>query len=86
VEYFFSDQKLTYAKVDQRNFPTTVQLKTLEKDFAPTFLRIHKSYLVNIKMIESLHPGESTLVINGQTLPIGYAYKKIFLEQLQLLK
>jgi DNA-binding LytR/AlgR family response regulator len=86
VEYFFSDQKLTYAKVDQRNFPTTVQLKTLEKDFAPMFLRVHKSYLVNVKMIESLNPGESTLAISGQTLPIGYAYKKIFLEQLQLLK
>ena len=86
VEYFFSDQKLTYAKVEQRNFPTSVQLKTLEKDFAPIFLRIHKSYLVNVKMIESLNPGESTLVVGGQMLPIGYAYKKIFFEQLQLLK
>jgi DNA-binding LytR/AlgR family response regulator len=86
VEYFFSDQKLTYAKVDQRNFPTSVQLKTLEKDFAPAFLRIHKSYLVNTSMIESIHPGESTLVVSGHTLPIGYAYKKIFFEQLQLLK
>jgi DNA-binding LytR/AlgR family response regulator len=86
VEYFFSDQKLTYAKLDQRNLPTTVQLKTLEKDFTPTFLRIHKSYLVNTSMIESIHPGENTLIVNGHTLPIGYAYKKIFLEQLQLLK
>ena len=86
MEYFFSDQKLTYAKVEQRNFPTSVQLKTLEKDFAPIFLRIHKSYLVNVKMIESLNPGESTLVVGGQMLPIGYAYKKVFFEQLQLLK
>jgi DNA-binding LytR/AlgR family response regulator len=86
VEYFFSDQKLTYAKVDQRNFPTSVQLKTLEKDFAPTFLRIHKSYLVNTLMIESIHPGESIVIVGGNTLPIGSAYKKIFFEQLQLLK
>jgi DNA-binding LytR/AlgR family response regulator len=58
----------------------------LEKDFTPTFLRIHKSYLVNTSMIESIHPGDNILIVSGHTLPIGYAYKKIFLEQLQLLK
>ncbi len=86
VCYFFSDSKLNYARVDQRNFPTSVQLKTIAEEFHPTFIRIHKSYLVNIKMVTDIRPGESTLQVNGETLPIGYAYKKTFFEQIPLLK
>jgi len=86
VSYFFADNKLNYAKVGQRSFPTTVQLKTIESEFHPAFLRIHKSYLVNVKLITDIRPGESTLQINGETLPIGYAYKKTFFDQIPLLK
>jgi len=86
ITYFHTDQKSTFAKVDQRNFPTAIHLKTLEKEFFPSFLRIHKSYLVNVKMIESINPGEGTIVVNGDTLPIGYMYRKPFLEQLNLVK
>lgn len=86
IAYFFADQKLNYARVAQRNFPTSVQLKTLEHEFGAQFVRIHKSYLVNVSMIESINPGENTIVINEETLPIGYAYKKQFLDHVQLLK
>ena len=86
VTYFFSDQKLNFARVGQRNFPTSVQLKVLEKEFARSFARIHKSYLVNVSMIESIHPGEGVIVIQGETLPIGQIYRKEFLDHLKLLK
>ncbi len=86
IAYFFADQKLNYARVGQRNFPTSVQLKTLEHEFGAQFVRIHKSYLVNVSMIESINPGENSVFINEETLPIGYAYKKQFLDQVQLLK
>jgi DNA-binding LytR/AlgR family response regulator len=86
VTYFFSDQKLNYARVGQRNFPTSVQLKVLEKEFSSSFARIHKSYLVNVNLIESINPGEGTIVIHGETLPIGQAYRKPFLDHLKLLK
>lgn len=86
VTYFFSDQKLNYARVGQRNFPTSVQLKVLEKEFSSNFARIHKSYLVNVNLIESINPGEGTIVIHGETLPIGQAYRKPFLDHLKLLK
>jgi DNA-binding LytR/AlgR family response regulator len=86
INYFYTDLKSTFAKVDQRNFPTAIHLKTLEKEFFPSFLRIHKSYLVNVKMIDSINLGEGTIIINGETLPIGYMYRKAFLEQLNLVK
>ena len=86
VAYFFSDQKMNFARVEQRNFPTSVQLKTLEQEFSPPFVRIHKSYLVNVKFIEAINPGEAAVMVNGETLPIGYAYRKPFFEQIHLLK
>lgn len=86
VAYFFSDQKMNFARVEQRNFPTSVQLKTLEQEFSPPFIRIHKSYLVNVKFIEAINPGEATVLVNGESLPIGYAYRKPFFEQIHLLK
>jgi DNA-binding LytR/AlgR family response regulator len=86
IAFFFADQKINYARVGLRSFPTSVQLKTLEQEFSAHFVRIHKSYLVNVSMIESIHPGENSVFINGETLPIGHAYKKPFLDQLQLLK
>ncbi|MEY3241700.1 MAG: hypothetical protein RIR11_3139 [Bacteroidota bacterium] len=86
VTYFFSDQKLNYARVGQRNFPTSVQLKVLEKEFARSFARIHKSYLVNVNLIDSIHPGDGVIVIQGETLPIGQIYRKAFLDHLNLLK
>ena len=51
----------------------------LEKQLAPLgFLRIHKSYLVNMKFIRYLRNGE-VLLCDGTTLPVGgknYAEKK----------
>jgi DNA-binding LytR/AlgR family response regulator len=87
VAYFFADKKMSYAKIGHRSYPTSVQLKTLEDELPKEqFIRIHKSYIVNTKFIESFNPGESTISINGETLPVGYVYRKDFLAALRLLK
>jgi DNA-binding LytR/AlgR family response regulator len=87
VAYFFADKKLSYAKIGNRSYPTSVQLKTLEDELPKEqFIRIHKSYIVNTKYIESILPGESTIILNGETLPIGSVYRKVFLAALKLLR
>lgn len=86
VSYFFADQRLTSAHVNGRNYPTTVQLKVLERELYPRFMRTHKSYLVNLKLITTINPGEATIEIAGETLPIGYAYRKAFMESLRLIR
>lgn len=86
IAFFFSKDKLTYARVENRNYPTNVQLKTLEDELAPVFHRIHKTYLVNLSFIDQIHPKDSTVAISDETLPIGYAYRKSFLERVNLLK
>lgn len=48
-----------------------IQTKLPENDF----LRVHRSYLVNINMIESIQ--KSKIIINNLRIPIGESYKSI---------
>ncbi len=87
IAYFYADQKMSYAKVENRSYPTTIQLKTLEIELLDLgFFRIHKSYVINSRHIEIINPGESSVFINGESLPIGYAYRKSFMAAMKLLK
>ncbi len=86
IDYFYADNKLTYARVGNRNFPTNVQLKVLACELGPKFLRSHKKYLINVDSIESILIKDGKIKIGKELLPIGYAYRKPFLEQIHLLK
>lgn len=87
IAYFYADKKMSYAKMDGRSCPTSIQLKVLEEELQELgFIRVHKTYLVNIKHIETIHPRDSVVTVAGENLPIGYTYRKPFLEMLTLLK
>jgi DNA-binding LytR/AlgR family response regulator len=86
IGFFYANEKMTFARVEQRNFPTNVQLKTLEDELFPQFLRIHKSYLVNVDFIHTINTKEDKIELQGEYLPIGYSHRKSFLEHLKLLK
>jgi DNA-binding LytR/AlgR family response regulator len=86
IDFFFADDKLTYARVGARNFPTNVQLKILEEELGPRFLRCHKKFLVNTDAIETIMVKDGKVKIGKELLSIGYAYRKSFLEGLKLLK
>lgn len=66
-----------YLKIfleDQRPILTLMSMKSLE-DYLPTppFMRIHRSYLVNMNKVNSINKG--ALTIGGQHLPISDGYK-----------
>jgi DNA-binding LytR/AlgR family response regulator len=86
VSFFFAANKLTHARVGQRSYPVNVQLKVLEDTFTNSFVRIHRTYLVNIAHIEAVNPREGTIHVAGETLPIGYAYRRDFMEGLRLMR
>lgn len=77
---------MTYARIAKRNYPTNVQLKVLEESLGPLFIRCHKKYLVNQELISSINVKEDRIDVGGESLPIGYAYRKAFLDRLNLLK
>lgn len=50
---------------------------------ATTFIRIHKSYIINRNKIEFLDRGK--VIINGQYLPVGETYREKFMAQIGIL-
>jgi two-component system response regulator AlgR len=68
VQYFLADQK--YVNVFHLNGQDLIDdsLKTLEDEFADTFVRIHRGALVAVTSIESLRKtedGRSQIVLRG---------------------
>ena len=58
---------------------TLQNLRKMEEALpSPPFMRIHKSYIISINMIESV--GKNDITIAGQNIPIGGLYKKKFLD------
>lgn len=86
IAFFYAEEKITKARIANRNLLTIVTLKELEILLNPTFLRCHKKYVVNISHIESILPRENKIKIGGELISIGYAYRKLFFDQLCLLK
>jgi len=86
ISFFFAENKMTYAQVGKRRFPTTVQLKTLEQSLKPGFVRCHKKFILNVAHIESISLKVGKVKVGEELLPIGYSYRKAFLSSLNLLR
>lgn len=86
ILFFFADKKSTIAQTASAAHTLEVSLRALGEAFQLQFARIHKSYLVNLKAIESISPKESTLNINGISLPIGYAYRSVFFKRINITR
>jgi len=64
---------------------TLISFKKLEEALPKTgFLRIHKSYLVQLNKIESIE--RNRVIIANERLPIGDSYKKTFFSVIDELK
>ena len=85
IAFFYADEKHTFARIGDRNYPSAAQLKTLEESL-PGFARIHKSYLVNTTRIDSVNPKTNTVLLAVHTIPIGNAYRRDFLHKLHFIK
>ena len=69
---------VTYHTIYEKIITTGV-LKKVEETLDPNiFMRIHRSFIVNINKIDSINANE--VVISGKTLPLSRKYKKSVLE------
>jgi len=48
-----------------------------------TFMRVHRSYIVNLKQIDSIE--DNTLVIEKRLVPVGVTYQKVLMGRLNTL-
>lgn len=60
--------KTTYGKITQRKL-----LKEIQDELPASFLRVHRSYLVNTQYIEKRTA--TTLTLKGKTIPISRSYR-----------
>jgi two-component system, LytTR family, response regulator len=48
-----------------------------------TFIRVHRSYIVNLSMIDSVE--DNTITVAGHLVPVGVTYQKALMSRLNLL-
>ncbi|MBB6462881.1 LytR/AlgR family response regulator transcription factor [Flammeovirga kamogawensis] len=72
--YMEGQKEYVAFHTSQKSILTLTSLKKLENDLpSEKFIRIHKSYIVNINAIETLEG--NILGVNGVELPVGLSYR-----------
>lgn len=81
ILYIKSDTDYTEIVTQQKIYLSSDTLKKwLEKLDTSIFCQIHKSHILNTKYLQKI-VGNQVYLTNGKTLPIGRAYKDLFLKQ-----
>lgn len=86
IAYFFTREKSTYARINRRNYPLNVSLRTLEFQFSPTFVRIHKSFLVNKAKVHKINTQLQKVEIEGELIPMSSAFRKKMFQTFTIVK
>ena len=84
IDWFGIDEKYAYLKFGKKQLPLNIYLKELAA-IVPRdlFIRIHQSYIINIKKIESINTINNTVTIQNKELPIGRSFKKNFFKRIR---
>ncbi len=84
IVYAESYDNYTYVYTETEKYLLSQTLKKVEEKLTSSgFLRIHKSYLINLIRIDSISEGQ--LLLSGKEIPIGRSYKKELLERISIL-
>lgn len=84
ILYFESDRNYTKVFTRDKEFMLAITMKKVEERLpAQHFLRIHRSYIINLLQIDAI--AEAHLIIQKKVIPIGKGNKAQLLERLRLL-
>lgn len=72
---------VTIVSKGRKKVMSLQSLKNLEQSLPEYFVRIHNSYIVNLKAMEEVHKDE--VKVDNELLPIGTTYKKLFQERIK---
>jgi DNA-binding LytR/AlgR family response regulator len=73
LHYIKSESNYVMLYLDNKKIMSLITMKELEEKLPPNFIRIHRSYIVNLKYLESISPDEISIM--GLAIPIGSKYK-----------
>ena len=78
IQYFESLQKKIWIYRNENQYKTSITLKELQTRLPSNFVRIHRSYIVNLKYISRISKDYSSNYIiflkNGVELPVSQSY------------
>lgn len=84
ILYIEADRNYCNIITTANHYVLTVTLKTIEEKLdRGQFLRVHRSYMVNISKLDAV--GESHLEINRKVIPFGKSYRELLLRRLQTI-
>ena len=68
----------------QRTYTLTMNMASFGRKFhAPQFMRVHRSYMVNLSKVQALEPHK--VVVEGTDIPVSKQYRKELMERFRLL-
>ena len=70
-------------KTQAKNVLSLLSMKKLEDNLPDYFVRIHRSYIVNIRKVDKVE--SNNLLIGSITLPVSSSYKQTLLDKLNLM-
>ena len=84
ILYMEADRNYSRIFTKQKEYLLSITLKTIEEKLTiPFFLRIHRSYLVNLAHIDEVM--EANVMIGDKGLPLGAGMREQLLQRMQTL-
>lgn len=84
ILYVEAERNYTRIFTKVKEYVLTMTLKTLEVKLPPAhFLRIHRSFMINVSQIDEVH--ENYVVITNKTIPLSKAHKEELAKRLNLM-
>lgn len=76
ILFFEASNKRLSLHMQRKEIPFSGTLEKLEQELPDTFIRVHKSFIVNRMAIQQIQYGQNQVVLEGDiTIPISRSYK-----------
>lgn len=86
ILWIHADGNYSYIYTRKQRFAVKISMKKFfEKLSSSQFVRIHKSFIVNLNYVERIDLMNNDLMIGEKVLPIGRVYKVMLLDKLDVL-
>lgn len=87
IRFVKSEGNYNVVHCNFRKFVVRTALKSLLRDInSHNIIQVHKSYLINLKMIDSISISKNQLVISDQIIPIGRSFKEDLLSKIKYVR
>lgn len=78
-----ADYVIIYEMRKKKKYMVYSTMKSMEQKLPANFIRIHRSFIINMEKITSID--DKKVILDEHTLPVGASYKKQFLQKLHYL-